>query len=152
MSIHLSFRKSGRLHTNGCYGKMGIGRAILADRSVPHALSHVWRRQRKRICDLKKAIIIIKDTYTNEFASVLDYKKNSCHKAGVAYSFCFCGRRGIRTPGTLTSTSVQQTGGFSHSPILPNLSFAKEQCKSRQKKQICKISRSYFFRNCCNNF
>jgi len=75
MLIHISFRKSGRLHTNVCCGKMGIGRAILADRFVPHALSHVWRRQRKRICDLEKVIIIIKDTYTKEFASVLDYKK-----------------------------------------------------------------------------
>ncbi len=77
---------------------MGIGRAILADRSVPHALSHVWRRQRKRICDLKKAIITIKDTYTNEFASVLDYKKTPAIKQESHILFAFAEGGGFEPP------------------------------------------------------
>ena len=34
----------------------------------------------------------------------------------------FCGERGIRTPGTLTSTPVFKTGSFDHSDISPRLS------------------------------
>ncbi len=40
----------------------------------------------------------------------------------IVYTMGFSGERGIRTPGTLTSTPVFKTGSFDHSDISPRLS------------------------------
>ena len=49
---------------------------------------------------------------------------NDTKKAGhLARFFCvifFCGERGIRTPGTVTSTTVFETVPFDHSGISPD--------------------------------
>ena len=72
-----------------------------------------------------------------------------------------CGERGIRTLGTVTRTSVQQTGGFSHSPIPPKeikyikeLPFLLKRCKDIFLLSNCQsIFHKYypFFKNLSNH-
>lgn len=54
---------------------------------------------------------------------MLEVKKKHINWVAIDMSaFAFSGERGIRTPGTLTSTPVFKTGSFDHSDISPRLS------------------------------
>ncbi len=76
-----------------------IGHAMLAIRFAMRALSSVWEASKEKNISLKKVFAIKAPLQIN--LSMPLYKKTPAFYAGVTYSFLFCGRRGIRTPGTL---------------------------------------------------